>query len=393
MARVLSLETLAVRTTAEVDALTGAVALPLHFSTTFEHAADGALNHGFLYQRYANPTQTALETALAALDQGAHALHFASGLAAGSTLMQCLPAGGHVLLADDTYFAFRKIAQTFFARWGLTFDVVDMTDVASVKRALRADTCCLWIETPSNPLIKVTCVAALSEIARAQKALLVVDATFASPAALQPLTLGADVVLHSTTKYFGGHSDVMGGALIFSKPSLGFMEKALEQTAPAEHWLHTHVLEARKLLGGVASPFSSWMVLRGIRTLPLRVGKQSKTAGQLAKFLVAHSKVKTVHHPSLESHPGHAVAKREMTHFGGMLSFETLGTQDTAFEVIRRLKLFICATSLGGVESLIEHRRSIEGPTSTTPETLLRLSVGLENADDLQNDLAQALGP
>jgi cystathionine gamma-synthase len=397
MSRLSSIETLAVQISAEVDAQTGAVSPPLHLSTTFEHAPDGSLHHGFLYQRYTNPTVQLLEKALAALDDGKAALHFATGMAAGSALMQCLPAGGHVLLADDTYFAFRKIAATFFSRWGLTFDLVDMTDLSLVRAAVRPNTCCLWVETPSNPLIKVSPLQALASVARAHKALLVVDATFATPVLLQPLSLGADVVLHSTTKYFGGHSDAMGGALVFARPEAGFAQSDTDQRQPFEpvvsneRRLLDNVYEVRKLLGGSASPFASWLTLRGIRTLPLRVRRQSETATQLAAELAGHAKVRVVHHPSLRSHAGHETARTEMAHFGGMLSFEVHGTDRSAFDVIARLKRFICATSLGGVESLVEHRRSIEGPTSSTPETLIRLSVGLENVDDLWSDLLQAL--
>ncbi len=391
------IETLAVQIAAEVDAQTGSVSPPLHLSTTFEHAPDGAINHGFLYQRYTNPTVQLLEKALAALDGGKAALHFATGMAAGSALMQCLPAGGHVLLADDTYFAFRKIASTFFSRWGLTYDLVDMTNLKQVRATVKPNTCCLWVETPSNPLIKVSPLKALAEVARAQKALLVVDATFATPVLLQPLSLGADVVLHSTTKYFGGHSDTMGGALIFASQEAGFAEPNIDRSPPFQplvsggRRLTDNVYETRKLLGGSASPFASWLILRGIRTLPLRVRRQSETASKLAAALAEHAKVSVVHHPSLRSHAGHETARAEMADFGGMLSFEVNGSAHTAFEVIARLKRFICATSLGGVESLVEHRRSIEGPSSGTPETLIRMSVGLESVADLWSDLMQAL--
>lgn len=368
-------ETVAVHVSAEVDAQTRAVAPPIHLSTTFEHPADVTELQGYLYGRYANPTQDRAEAALAALDGGACALAFASGMAAGAALLQNLPQGSHVLLADDTYFAFRKLADTWFARWGLTHSLVDMSNPAAVRAALRPNTRCLWAETPSNPLLKVSPVAALAAIAREAGALLVVDATFATPMLLQPLTLGADVVLHSTTKYLGGHSDVTGGALIFAR------NDALAQA----------VRETRKILGAIANPFASWLVLRGIRTLAPRVAWHCRNAQAVAAFLDAHPRVSAVHYPGLASHPQHAIARAEMRDFGGMLSFEVAGARADAIRVASRLKLFINATSLGGFESLVEHRESVEGPGSPTPPTLLRLSVGLEHAEDLVADLAQAL--
>jgi cystathionine gamma-synthase len=369
-------ETLAVHIAAEVDPETRAVAPPIHLSTTFEHPADVRELDGYLYGRYANPTQDRCEQALAALDGGACALAFASGMAAGASLMQNLPAGSHVLLADDTYFAFRKLAQTWFERWGLSWSLVDMSNPAAVSAAIRPNTRCLWAETPSNPLIKVSPITELAAIARAAGALLVVDATFATPMLLQPLTLGADVVLHSTTKYLGGHSDVTGGALIFARAD------GLAET----------VRETRKILGAIANPFASWLVLRGIRTLAPRVDWHCRNARAVAAYLSTHAGVSAVHYPGLASHPQHAVAAREMRDFGGMLSFEVNGTRAQTIAVASRLKLFINATSLGGFESLVEHRESVEGAGSTTPATLLRLSVGLEHAQDLIADLEQALG-
>ncbi len=370
------LETVAVHAAAEVDRETGAVAPPIHLSTTFEHPADAGAPSAYLYARYANPTQDRLETALAALDGGACALAFASGMAAATALLQNLAPGSHVLMADDTYFAVRKLAQTWFARWNLELTLVDMTDADQVRAALRPNTRCLWAETPSNPLLKLSSVAALAEIAHAAGAVLVVDATFATPLLLQPLALGADVVMHSTTKYLAGHSDVTGGALIFAR----------------EDELAVAVRESRKLLGAVANPFASWLVLRGLRTLAPRLDWHQRNATAVAQFLQGHAGVSAVHYPGLDSHPQRATALAEMRGPGGMLSFEVAGTRARAIEVASRLRLFINATSLGGYESLVEHRQSVEGPTSPTPETLLRLSVGLEHAEDLIADLEQALG-
>ncbi|MCP5475679.1 MAG: aminotransferase class I/II-fold pyridoxal phosphate-dependent enzyme [Rhodanobacteraceae bacterium] len=369
------LETIAVHAAAEVDRETGAVAPPIHLSTTFEHPADAGETSGFLYSRYANPTQDRLETALAALDGGACALAFASGMAAVAALLQNLAPGSHVLMADDTYFAVRKLAQTWFARWNLELTLVDMSDADQVRRSLRPNTRCLWAETPSNPLLKLSSVAALADIARAAGAVLVVDATFATPLLLQPLALGANVVMHSTTKYLAGHSDVGGGALIFAN----------------DDELASAVRESRKLLGAVANPFASWLVLRGLRTLAPRLDWHQRNAKAVAQFLQGHAGVGAVHYPGLDSHPQRATVLAEMRGPGGMLSFEVAGTRARAIEVASRLRLFINATSLGGYESLVEHRQSVEGPTSPTPETLLRLSVGLEHAEDLIADLDQAL--
>lgn len=368
-------ETLAVHAAAAVDAATGAVVPPLHLATTFEHPPDAALRSGHLYQRYGNPTQDLLEQALTQLDGGAAALAFASGLAAGSALMQNLPAGSHVLMADDCYFSFRRIAERWFARWGLEWSLVDMSQPEAVRAALRPHTRCLWVETPSNPRLKISPIAELVDIAHGHGALVLVDATFATPLLLRPLDLGADLVLHSTTKYLGGHSDVMGGALIFAR----------------DDQLTEDVRETRKLQGAVASPFASWLVLRGLRTLAPRIEWHCRNAAAVADYLQAHPGVAAVHYPGLPAHPQHAIASREMRGYGGMLSFEVHGDRERALDVAGRLKLFINATSLGGFESLVEHRQSVEGPDSPTPETLLRLSVGLEHPDDLIADLEQAL--
>ena len=369
------LETLAVHAAAAPDRESAAVAPPIHLSTTFEHPADASLTTGYMYGRYGNPTQDRLETALAALDGGERALAFASGMAAANAMMQNLPAGSHVLMADDCYFGVRKLALTWFPRWGLQLSLVDMTDVDAVRAAVRPNTRCLWAETPSNPLLKVTSIATVAAVAREIGALLVVDATFATPLLLQPLALGADVVMHSTTKYMGGHSDVTGGALVFAKAS-GLAES---------------VGESRKLQGAVANPFASWLVLRGLRTLAPRMAWHQRNANALAAFLATHPRVAAVHYPGLPDHPQHAVATAEMRGYGGMLSFEVVGDRADAIAVAGRLRLFTNATSLGGYESLVEHRQSSEGPTSTTPPGLLRLSVGLEHADDLIADLEQAL--
>lgn len=368
-------ETTAVHAGMHVDEETGAVAAPIHLSTTFERTADGEPSRGFSYVRDGNPTQARLEEALAAIDGAEAALVFGSGMAAGAALLQALPKGAHILLPDDCYYGYLGLANDFFGRWGLSFDVVAMEDLDAVRRAMRPETRVVWAESPSNPLLKVVDLRALGEIARERGARLMVDGTFATPALQRPIELGADVVLHSTTKYLGGHTDVQGGSVAF-------------RTKDA--W-HDETMHVRKLVGGVGSPFNSWLVLRGIRTLAARMRVHSENAMVVARFLASHERVEAVFYPGLETHPRHDVAKAQMSAFGGMLSFLVRGGRAEALGVAARTRLFIRATSLGSVESLIEHRNSSEGPGSRTAENLLRVSVGLEHAGDLVADLAQAL--
>lgn len=368
-------ETKAIHAGNEVDEQTGAIAAPIHLSTTFERNDEGGPSRGYDYIRYGSPTQTRLEEALAAIDGAETALVFASGMAAGATLLQALPRGAHVVLPNDCYYGFRALAEEQFERWGLTFDVVPMEDLDAVARAMRKETAVVWGESPSNPLLKVVDLRAIGEIAHAHGARFVVDGTFATPALQRPIEHGADVVLHSTTKYLGGHTDVQGGALAFKKK---------------DEWLDSteHI---RKLAGAVASPFNSWLVLRGIRTLSVRMRAHSENALAIAQVLAAHPRVEAVFYPGLESHPRHDIARRQMSGFGGMLSFLVRGGRADALAVAAGTRLFTRATSLGGVESLIEHRNSSEGPGSRTAENLLRVSVGLEHVEDLIGDLKQAL--
>jgi cystathionine gamma-synthase len=370
-------ETIAVHAGAERDPATGAVSPPIHLSTTFEHGPAGERPHGYLYVREGNPTQDRLEEALAAIEGGGRAVVFGSGVAAGAAYLQSLPAGSHVVFADDIYYGIRQIADEYLPRWGMTSTAVDMADPAAIERAVRPDTKLLWAETPSNPLLKVVDVSAVARIARRAGARLLVDGTFATPALQQPLEAGADAVLHATTKYLGGHSDVQGGAIVLKTGEEDLAEK---------------LLHVRKVLGPVASPFNSWLVLRGLRSLACRMERHASNAMALASALEAHPSVEIVHYPGLRSHPGHAIAARQMRAFGGMLSFRVRGGREEAIRVASRVKLFVIATSLGGTESLIEHRASSEGPGSSTPENLLRVSVGLEHPDDLIEDLSRALG-
>lgn len=371
----MKLETLLIHTGAKADPTTGAVAPPIHLSTTFDHGPDCRLHDGHVYIRDSNPTQSRLEEALAASEGGEAALFFASGLAACAAVFQTLPAGAHVLHPDDVYHGVRDLAQDFLPRWGCTATAVDMADPGAVRAALRPETRMIWAETPSNPLLNILDLAALAEIARDHGALLAVDNTFATPILQRPLELGADVSVHSATKYMGGHSDVQGGAVV------------LRERAPLLDAL-THV---RQVVGGVASPFNAWLVLRGLRSLACRVERHAANALAVARALAGHSALEAVHYPGLEAHPGHDVARRQMSAFGGMLSLQVRGGCEAAIAVASRVELFANATSLGGVESLIEHRASSEGPHSETPENLLRVSVGLEHPDDLIADLEQAL--
>lgn len=371
------LETLAVHAGAEVDAETGAVATPLHLSTTFKHGPAGERVAGYEYQREANPTQDRLETMLAALEGGAHALVYGSGMAAMHGLLECLPNGAHVLIPDDCYTGLRSLAREFLNLRGIDCQAVDMSDLGAVQSALTKDTRLIWAETPSNPLLAIADVAALADIAHSHGAMLACDNTFATPVLQQPLKLGADVVMHSTTKYFGGHSDVMGGALVFAKADALFEAAA----------------HRRHITGNIAAPFNSWLILRGARSLPARMAWHCNNAMRIAEFLSTQHGIEAVHYPGLASHPGHEIAKKQMRDFGGMLSVQFTGGRDAALRFASRVKIFTNATSLGGVESLIEHRASTEGNKPVSPQNLIRISIGLEHSDDLIEDIRQALEP
>lgn len=370
----MKLETIAVRAGGEIDPSTGAVAPPLHLSTTFEHGPAYEPLHGFTYVREGNPTQQRLETALRDLEGGAWAAVFASGMAAGAAALQTVPSGSHVVFSKDIYYTFRTLARDHLRRWGIESTFADLSNPSELKRALRPHTRLVWIETPSNPLLTVTDIEAASAAAHEASALVLVDNTFATPALQQPLSLGADLVLHSTTKYIGGHSDTQGGGLI---------GRSREALAP--------LLEIRGVTGSVCSPFNSWLALRGLRSLPCRMDRHSANAAAVAGALAETPEVESVFYPGLATHPGHEVARRQMRSFGGMVSFGVRGGRADALRAASRLKLFVNATSLGGVESLVEHRASSEGKDSTSPPNLLRLSVGLEHPDDLVEDLRQAL--
>lgn len=367
-------ETRAIHAAADPDPATGAISPPIHLSTTFVHGPAGEQPHGFLYIREGSPTQARLEEALAAVEGGESALVLASGVAAGAAYLQSLPAGSHVVFHSDIYYAFKTIAEEFLPRWGIEATFADMTRINELKSALKPTTRLLWAESPTNPLLQILDLTALSTIAHGAGGRLLVDGTFATPALQRPLELGADVVLHSSTKYLGGHSDVHGGALVFKSRGDA----------------HDRVAHIRHMLGAVASPFASWLVLRGLRTLACRMERQSASALLVAQSLAVNSNVASVHYPGLVAHPGHDIAKRQMRAFGGMLSIRVRGGRERALEGASRVRIFKNATSLGGVESFLEHRASVESPGTTTPDDLIRISIGLEHPDDLIEDLDQA---
>lgn len=367
----MNIETIAIQAGRTVDQQTGAVMPPIHLSTTFLRGNDG----DFVYSRSNSPNRQALEECMTALEGGAGSIAFGSGMAAVAAVFQSLAQGDHVILPDDTYFGVRELVTNILARWGLTHTMVDMTDLTAVKSAMQPNTKIVWIETPSNPMLKITDITAVSDIAHESGALVGVDGTWATPMLQPALQLGADVVVHSTTKYLGGHSDLTGGIVI----------------AKEENDLYEKMRSMQEIGGGVPSGFDCWLLLRGIRTLPYRMRGHCANAMKVAQFLADHPNVHTVHYPGLDSHPGYEVAQRQMRDFGGMLSVQVNGGAEKADAVASKTKIFAKATSLGGVESLIEHRAPVEGEQSKTPMDLLRVSVGLEHPDDLIADLAQAL--
>jgi cystathionine gamma-synthase len=362
------------------DPMTGAVTVPIYATSTYKQDGVGGLRNGYEYSRSANPTRTALEQALAALEGGTRGLAFASGLAAEDTLLRavCQP-GDHVVLPNDAYGGTFRLLAKVLNKWGVEHTPVPLGDLDEVRAAIRPSTRVVWCETPTNPLLGIADIAGLAAIAQESNARLVVDNTFASPYLQQPLGLGADAVVHSTTKYLGGHSDVVGGALVTSDP----------------HWAELLTYN-QNAMGAVAGAFDSWLVLRGIKTLGVRMDRHSANAARIAEYLVDHPAVSAVLYPGLPDHPGHDQAVKQMSGFGGMLSFRLAGGEDAALRVCERAQLFTLAESLGGVESLIEHpgrmtHASAAGSPLEVPGDLVRLSVGIEDVDDLLADLEQAL--
>ena len=375
-------ETRAIHAGYEPDPTTGAVIPPIYATSTYKQDGVGGLRGGYEYSRSANPTRTALEGNIAALEEGERGFAFASGLAAEDTLLRAIcQSGDHAVIPDDAYGGTFRLFDKVVRLWGLEHTPAAVSDLDAVRAAIRpGETSVVWIETPTNPLLNIGDIEALASVAHDAGALLVVDNTFASPYLQQPLALGADVVVHSTTKYCGGHSDVVGGALVVR--DLELAEKvAFHQNA----------------MGAVAGPFDAWLTLRGLKTLAIRMDRHCDNAEKVVDFLTTHPKVSQVIYPGLEEHPGHAVASRQMKRYGGIVSFRVTGGEQHALDVCDRTKVFTLGESLGGVESLIEHpgrmtHASVAGTELEVPADLIRLSVGIETADDLIADLDRALG-
>jgi cystathionine gamma-synthase len=364
----------------EPDPATGAVILPIHQSSTFAQDGVGGLRAGYEYSRSANPTRTALQECLAALEGGRHALAFGSGMGASDVLLRVLlKPGDHIVIPHDAYGGTFRLVDKVLAHWGVEYTPVDLGDVAALRAALRPTTRVVWCETPTNPLLGIADIAAVADVARTAGARLVVDNTFASPYLQQPLAFGADVVLHSTTKYVGGHSDVVGGALVTSDDDLAETLRFTQNS-----------------VGSVPGPFDAWLTLRGAKTLAVRMERHSDNAERIAEMLAAHPAVTRVFYPGLAEHPGHEVAAKQMRRFGGMVSFTVAGGREAALRVCAATEIFTLAESLGGVESLIEHpaamtHASVAGSALEVPDDLVRLSVGIEDVEDLAEDLRQAL--
>ena len=371
----MNIETIAVHSGRHVDPATGAVTPPIHMSTTFQRDADGSYPQGFVYGRSGNPNRAMLEECVRDLEGGEAAAAFSSGAAALAAVFQSLATGDHLIAPRDLYHGTAVLLRERLARWGLHASFVDMTDIDTVRKAVTPATKLILAETPSNPLLKITDIAQVAQLARDAGIALVCDNTWATPILQRCLELGAGLVVHSTTKYLGGHGDVTGGVVVSKTDSPMFQEiRAIQRDG-----------------GAVPSPFDCWLILRGIRTLPYRMRAHCENAFRIAAFLDEHPAVLEVFYPGLPGHDGHQIARNQMSAFGGMLSFRVKGGREAAFGVAARTALFTRATSLGSYESLIEHRASIEGAASSTPGDLLRVSVGLENAGDLIDDLEQAL--
>ena len=369
-------ETLAIHATHLQDETAASIAPPVFLTTTFERSEDGSYPKGHMYSRNSNPNRDALEKGLAQLEGGKIAFVFGSGLAAVSAVFQCMKSGDHVLMPNVGYYASYKLAEEIMGPWGLQVSQVDMTNLAAIEAAIQPETKLIWVETPANPLLSLSDIEAICKIAHARNILVGVDNTLTSPILQNPIQFGADIVMHATTKYIGGHSDVLGGAIIFKKVSA---------------WTE-RVKRVQILMGATQNPLDCYLLARGLKTLPLRMREHSKNALELATHLEKHPGIEQVHYPGLPSNPNYDLAIKQMPNGqSGMISIQIKGDEAKARKVANRLQLFQQATSLGGVESLVEHRRSIEGPESKTPGNLLRLSIGLEHVEDLWEDLNQAI--
>jgi cystathionine gamma-synthase len=370
-----SIATRAVRAASSLHGDERSIAPPIYVSTTFERDAEGEYSGGFNYSRDDNPNRQMLERALADLEGGAEAAGFASGLAAAMTVFQALRPGDHVVAAQDSYYGVRAMLDEVFVPWGLAVTYADCSSARAIEAAMRPGTRIIFIETPSNPMLRITDIAGAAAVAHAAGAILVCDNTLATPVLQQPLALGADLVMHATTKYLSGHHDAMGGAVVTARAG--------------ELW--QRIRRQQKVCGAIPSPFGSWLTLRGFSSLVPRVRWQNESALAVARFLAAHPGVREVYHPGLETHPGYDVAQRQASGSGGLFSFRVNGGATEALRVASRVRLFRRATSFGGPDSLIEHRASVEGPNTKTPDDLLRLAIGLEDVADLIADLDRAL--
>ncbi len=369
------IETLAIHSSLDIDPSTGAVHTPITLTTTFERDTDGEYPRGYIYSRLGNPTRSLLEKSVAQLENGSEAMAFSSGMAAIMGVFQTLSPNDHVIVPKDIFHGTTWLLTDLMKRWQLESTFIDMSNLSELRSAIRTNTKMIFIETPSNPLLKITDVREVANLAKDLAITTVADNTWSSPIGLLPLEFGIDIVIHSTTKYFGGHGDVTGGIVVTKKSDD----------------LSTKIRDIQINGGAIPSPFDCWLILRGIKTLPYRMRAHSENAGKLARFLQSHPQVDKVYFPWLETNPGYQIAKSQMKLSGGMLSFQPIGNSDRAYRVAANTKLFTRATSLGTYLSLIEHRASIEGPETQAPDNLLRVSVGLENIDDLMEDIDQAL--
>lgn len=371
----MKIETIAIHAGHHVDSATRSIAPPIYLTTTFERDQNGEYPAGFKYTRADNPNRRMLESCLTQLEGGRAAMAFSSGSAATMSVFQALKPGDHVIAPDDVYHGTSHMLKSIMKDWQLDFSFVDTTDIESIKSAIKSNTRMIFIETPSNPLLKITDIKSVADLAHDHDAIAVCDNTWATPILQRPFELGIDLIVHSNTKYMGGHSDVLGGAVI-AKEMNDFSER---------------IKNIQTSAGAVPSPFDSWLVLRGIQTLPYRMRGHCENAMKVAQFLKTVPNVSKINYPGLEEHPGHNIANQQMSLFGGMISFQIKGDRTDAMQLVTRTKVFKRATSLGGVESLIEHRASVEQPDTKTPQNLIRVSVGLEHSDDLIKDLDEAL--
>lgn len=367
-------ETLAIHAGNLYESTTKDVTAPINLSTTFLRNPDGGYSGGHMYSRMSNPNRSALEKTLSELEKGADACAFSSGNTAGMTVFQALKPGSHIIAPDDMYWGLKKLLLTVFAD-SIEADFVDLSDIQLIRQHIKKNTVMIWTETPSNPLLKITDISAIAGLTKSEGLILVCDSTFASPCLQNPISLGADMVMHSSTKYIGGHSDVLGGVLVTAQ----------------KNDLWERIRNIQQVGGAVPSPFDCFLLLRSIKTLSYRMRGHCENGMALALYLQQHHRISAVYYPGLADHPGYETAKKQMSGFGGMLSILVKGDADEARNVVNKVKLFAQATSLGGVESLVEHRASVEGPDTKTPRNLIRISVGLEHIDDLIADFEQAL--